>query len=93
MERIKEGTEGKYSEGGHETLNMQNKPSSIIHYYRAIAKRLRHSTLTAAFVGSNPSSPVFETLAQLVEHATFNRDVEGSSPSCLTVGGWCNWIA
>jgi hypothetical protein len=40
------------------------------------------------FGGSNPSSSTnlfyYETLAQLVEHLTFNQGVEGSNPSCLT---------
>ena len=47
---------------------------------------VRHSTLTAALVGSNPASPVFnyEILAQLVEHLTFNQVVVGSIPTCLT---------
>ena len=46
---------------------------------------VRHSTLTAALVGSNPASPVFnyEILAQLVEHLTFNQVVVGSIPTCL----------
>jgi hypothetical protein len=36
--------------------------------------------------GSNPGSPaIYETLAQLVEHLTFNQGVEGSSPSWLTI--------
>ena len=51
---------------------------------------VRHRTLTPALVGSNPASPVkkvaliYETLAQSVEHLTFNQVVEGSIPSCLT---------
>ena len=55
---------------------------------------VRHSTLTAALVGSNPASPViliyhcyavyiYEILAQLVEHLTFNQVVVGSIPTCL----------
>jgi hypothetical protein len=37
------------------------------------------------FGGSNPSSSTinFETLAQLVEHLTFNQGVVGSNPTCL----------
>jgi hypothetical protein len=38
--------------------------------------------------GNRGSSPlrvtIYETLAQLVEHLTFNQGVEGSNPSCLT---------
>ena len=38
-----------------------------------------------AFVGSNPTGPVeYETLAQSVEHLTFNQVVAGSIPTCLT---------
>ena len=57
---------------------------------------VRHSTLTAAFVGSNPTSPVcsvmsgvqqddngYGALAQVVEHLTFNQVVAGSSPASL----------
>ena len=45
---------------------------------------VRHSTLTAAFAGSNPASPVlYGALAQLVEHLTFNQVVRGSNPRCL----------
>ena len=56
---------------------------------------VRHSTLTAAFVGSNPTSPVsakevffaknnrLGALAQVVEHLTFNQVVRGSSPRCF----------
>ena len=50
---------------------------------------VRHSTLTAADVGSNPTSPVkaailYGTLAQSVEHLTFNQVVGGSNPPCLS---------
>ena len=46
---------------------------------------VRHSTLTAAFVGSNPTSPVcYGVLAQSVEHLTFNQVVRGSNPRCFT---------
>ena len=45
---------------------------------------VRHSTLTAAFVGSNPAIPAnlikYGLLAQLVEHMTFNHVVRGSIP-------------
>ena len=59
---------------------------------------VRHSTLTAAFAGSNPASPVmlciscvvqfnmqYGILAQLVEHLTFNQVVRGSNPRCLII--------
>ena len=50
---------------------------------------VRHSTLTAAFVGSNPAGPakvifVFDPLAQLAEHLTFNQGVRGSTPRWVT---------
>jgi hypothetical protein len=35
--------------------------------------------------GSNPLGVKYETLAQLVEHLTFNERVDGSSPSSLIV--------
>ena len=50
---------------------------------------VRHRTLTPAFAGSNPASPVIKVqtygpLAQAVEHLTFNQVVRGSSPRWLT---------
>ena len=50
---------------------------------------VRHSTLTAAFAGSNPASPAqiiikYGCVAQLVEHLTFNQVVPGSNPGTLT---------
>ena len=45
---------------------------------------VRHRTLTPAFVGPNPTSPVkYGVLAQSVEHLTFNQVVRGSNPRCL----------
>ena len=44
---------------------------------------VRHRTLTPAFAGSNPASPAYGILAQLVEHLTFNQVVRGSNPRCL----------
>ena len=58
---------------------------------------VRHRTLTPAFAGSNPASPVradagqalcvspnsFGALAQSVEHLTFNQVVRGSNPRCF----------
>ena len=45
---------------------------------------VRHRVLIPAFAGSNPASPVYGILAQLVEHLTFNQVVRGSSPRWLT---------
>ena len=48
---------------------------------------VRHRTLTPAFVGPNPTSPVkYGVLAQSVEHLTFNQVVRGSNPRCLISG-------
>ena len=58
---------------------------------------VRHRTLTPAFAGSNPASPVradvglaaacqpepYGALAQSVEHLTFNQVVRGSNPRCF----------
>ena len=42
---------------------------------------VRHRTLTAVFVGSNPAIPAtYGLLAQSVEHLTFNQGVRGSIP-------------
>ena len=50
---------------------------------------VRHRTLTPAFVGSNPTSPVevlyYGALAQSVEHLTENPRVAGSIPALGTV--------
>ena len=54
---------------------------------------VRHSTLTAAFAGSNPASPDYlgepgktqGRVAQVVEHLTFNQVVRGSNPRTLIV--------
>ena len=49
---------------------------------------VRHGTLTPAFVGSNPATPAktqyCDSLAQVVEHLTFNQGVRGSNPRRVT---------
>ena len=53
---------------------------------------VRHRTLTPAFAGSNPASPVYlgsrerkyGRVAQVVEHLTFNQVVRGSNPRTLS---------
>ena len=69
---------------------------SLRHAWRHIQgyrQAVRHSTLTAADAGSNPASPAlstqycincYGTLAQLVEHLTFNQGVGSSSLLCLS---------
>ena len=46
---------------------------------------VRHETLTLALAGSTPAAPaMFDPLAQLAEHLTFNQGVRGSNPRWVT---------
>ena len=51
-----------------------------------VAKPVRHGTLTPACVGSSPATPaIYDPLAQLVEHLTFNQGVPSSNLGWVTI--------
>ena len=56
---------------------LRNFPLNII---GVSPKRLRHRTLTPAFGGSNPLTPAYALVAQMVEQRTENPRVTGSIP-------------
>ncbi len=60
----------------------------ILYNRRGIAKSVRHQILILACVGSSPATPatfLFDPLAQLVEHLTFNQGVGRSSRPWVTI--------
>ena len=54
---------------------------------------VRQRTLTPSCVGSNPTTPANDPLAQSVEHLTFNQGVPRSSRGWITICGlFVKWL-
>ena len=50
-----------------------------------IAKSVKARDFDSRIVGSSPATPASGSLAQLVEHLTFNQGVPGSNPGRATI--------
>ena len=50
-----------------------------------VAKSVKARDFDSRTVGSSPAAPAIDSLAQSVEHLTFNQRVPGSSPGWITI--------